>query len=483
MSKIHHLHRGIPAAHAVRSGAARRSLVSHEHRTTSRPLQPAAPVTAATTDGLIRAGFVVIALLAVAFVTWGRMAPLSSAAVAPGVVKVSGDRREVEHLEGGILRKALVADGDQVTAGQVLVQLDDAKHAANRKLLEGKLFSALAREARLVAERDGESSVVFQAEIERSPDSEAQKLASAQRALFDSRRATMLGALRLKDERSAQIKEEINALSAQIKSGERQLVYLNEELGDLKSLMNKGLTRKPRLLAIQRQAEALDGDIRQKQSLIARSRKELAAVQEEKLQLERERHDEITRELREVADEAFDARQRIAVLDEQMGRLALQAPIAGTVIGLGTKTSGAVVAAGERLLEIVPADSELVIEASLRPDDIDGVDIGSAARIRIMAFNARRTPVMIGTVLQVSADRLERSGRNGQSPTLPANDPQARPYYKVAIRLPAEAAARAGLLLKPGMPAEVYLEKRKLTLLDYLLSPLLIGIDRAFQGQ
>ena len=435
-----------------------------------------------STRNLVLVGVTLIILLVGGLAGWSSLAPLSSAVVAQGVVKVRGDRRVVEHLEGGIIRRLLVGEGDRVTTGQTVALLDDAKLAAGRKVIQAKLSSALAREARVLAEQKGAAAVVFPDELVSSDDPDTAHLMRAQSTLFETRRNTLAGALLVKDRKLAQVRDEIGAYQAQLASGEQQLVFLREELGDLETLMRKGLTRKPRMLALQRQAESISGDGRQKQSLIARSRKELATIEQEKHQLLLERMDEIGRERREVLDEIVDARQRIAVMEEQMRRLVVTAPISGTVIGVGPKTSGAVVSPGERMMEIVPEDAELVIEVHLSPGDIEGVKTGARVRIRITAYNARRTPVVLGTVEQVSADRLEQPAADKQGSRVDGSVPP-RPYYKVIVKPQADQQAPHAPILAPGMPAEAYIETRNLTLADYVLAPLIIGIDHAFQGR
>lgn len=414
--------------------------------------------------GTVAAGLLLALAFFGGFGAWAALAPLKGAVVAGGTVKVQGDRKEVEHLEGGILRLASVADGDKVEAGQVLFVLDDTRLVAARVQLDARLTGAMARQRRLNAEKS--NAARFDLDIPSDP--ELVGVILAQLDQFQARRARHEGALVLIDERVALVRQEINAHEAQNRADRRQLEYLLEEIRDADTLLRQGLQRKPRWLALKRQQEGLDGQINQRNAQIARARQEISRLEQQKQQLFRERDDEIARENRETTDAIIDLRQRVAVINEQLARIAVRAPVAGTVIATGTKTPGAVISPGERLVEIVPLDARLVVEARIAPKDIESVHMGARARIRLTAYNARRTPPVTAHVSVIAADRQE-DARTGQ------------PYYRAELSIDAAEIAAYRLAIVPGMAADVMIETKELMLLVYLVGPLTARMEKAFR--
>ncbi len=418
------------------------------------------------TGGIMAAGFALALIVFGGFGTWAAMAPLKGAVIAAGIVKVRGDRKEVEHLEGGILREALVVDGQRVKAGQVLFRLDDTRLLASRKLLEARLLSAEAQRARLEAEKANEPNL----RIAQPDDPALASIVGAQHVLFTARKARHNGQMQLLDERIGLVRQEINAHDAQMTSERNQLAYLREEIGDATYLMNKGLQRKPRFLALKRQFESIDGQIKQRAAMIARAQQEINRTEQEKAQLGRQREDEIARESREVTDKIVEVSQQLAIVSEQLERTQVRAPVDGTVVGVGTKSAGAVISPGERLLEIVPGDMSLVVEARIALNDIENVQPGAKARIRLSAYNARRTSPVDGELLLVSADRLEDQ-RTGNA------------FFRAELSMDPTSLAAGHLTVVPGMAADVLIETREMTLLDYLLGPLLAAVDKAMRDR
>jgi len=404
------------------------------------------------------------------FGAWAALAPLSSAAVAPGVIVADSHRKTVQHLEGGIVAEILVRDGDRVTAGQPLMRLDDLETRSTVALLEGQLWSLLAQEARLSAERDGLPAIVLPARLAaKLGDPAVAEIAAGQERIFASRRASLDGRAEVTRQRIAQLEAQIAGLEAQRTAGQRQLSLIREESAAVAEMVAKGLERKPRLLALMRQTadlEGLQGDLANR---IAQAREGIAQAELEILGLRADRQSEVAAELREVQTRRAEAEEKLAAAQVRQGRRDVTAPEAGTVLNLRAFAPGAVVAPGAALLDLVPQDDRLVVEARVSPTDIDVVHAGLPAKVVLSAFKSRTTPQLDGTVLRVSADALTDE-RTGQT------------YYSARVAVDAaQLGALKEVRLQPGMPAETLIVTGERTLLTYLMQPVEDSFRKAFR--
>ena len=418
----------------------------------------------------ILAGVCVAALTFGGLGTWAASADLASAVLAPGTFVVEGDRKLVQHLEGGVVSQLFVKDGDSVEAGQLLLSLDATQVRASLGVLRANLDAALAERARLVAEREEKAAIVFpDALIERGEDPGVQETVTGQNRLFEARLAAFEGRVEVLRQRIAQLKEEITGIEAQQRSKTRQVALIGEELAGLQELFAKGLTEKPRILALQRDQARLEGERGEHLAAIARAKKAIGETELEILQSTLQRQEEISTSLREVQTRILDLSERIAAARDRVDKIELRAPTAGVVVSLAITTEGAVLQPGETVLEIVPHDTRLVIEAKLRPDDIDSVAVGQTARLRLTALVQRTTPTLTGRVIYVSADRLEEQ-RSGE------------PYFLALVALDPDQIARLeGQPVLPGMPAEVMVETGARTALDYLVQPISDTLAKAWR--
>lgn len=422
------------------------------------------------TLGPIAAGIAIVVLGIGGFGTWAALAPLHSAAVASGIVTVAGKRKTVQHLEGGIIDEILVEEGTKVSAGQVLVRLSDTRARAILELMTGRYQVLLAQEARLRAERAGTEQIVFPEELLRHPDDpRVIEAIKGQRLVFEAKREAMASATRILGHRIEQYHEEIGGREAQTRAADQQLATLREEMDAVEALLEQGNALKPRLLALRRRQAEIAGERGAGVALIALARQRIAEAEQQILDLRHRRFDEVAEELQAVQAEIFDHRERMRDAADVLDRLEVRAPVAGTVVELAFHTRGAVIGPGEPILDLVPEDDQLVIEARIRPQDIDVVRVGLTTQVRLSAYSARRTPSLDGTVAGVSADRLiERS--------------TGAAYYLARIELdPAEIAELPEIELYPGMPAEAMIVTGRRTALDYLLDPIINRVDRAFR--
>ena len=432
---------------------------------------PGAPALRRTLFGPVFGGAAVCLVFFGGISAWSALVPLASAAIGPGVVSPDGSRRTVQHLEGGIVERLLVRDGSRVAAGEPLVVLEDKAARATYELALTQHRQFLAMEARLVAERDGAPAMRLPPELAgHIADPEVLALLEAQRKLMVDRRASLLGRQDLLRQRIAEIEEEIAGLHAQAASRATQLSIIEEEIKTVSYLVKKGLTPKPRLLALQREQAELGGQQATTRAAIARSLQSIGESMQRIVQLDVEWQEEISTRLNDVAAKLTETKERLLAAGDVLRRLVVAAPVAGTVVQMRLHTVGGVIGSGVPILDIVPRDDDLVIDARISPTDIDVVHTGQTVQIVLSAFATRNLPQIQGRVSDVSADRIV--------------DPQTQAaYYKVRVEVDraALAALGAGIELTPGMPAEVMVMTGERTALDYLTRPFLDSLRRSLK--
>jgi HlyD family secretion protein len=341
---------------------------------------------------------------------------------------------------------------------------------ANLGIIDGRIDVLSARVARLKAERDKAGKIGFPEPLQgRRGDPDVDEILRGEEELFSVRRVALEGQAELLEQGILQYEEEIRGLQAQQRSKARQVVLIREELSGLMQLYEKGYVTRSRVLAYERAAEQLGGERGEYISNIARAEKSIAEARLQILQLEKDFRGEVVEELRDLEAKIFDlTRQRVTAVDE-LKRLEIRAPQSGIVVGTDVHTVGGVIAPAQPILDIVPGDDELVVEARVEPRDIDKLRIGQTAVLRLSAFDLRSTPELGGIVVTVSADRLfdETTGET---------------YYLTRLRIPeAELAKLENLKLVPGMPVETFIDTGERTALSYLLKPFADGLARALR--
>ena len=415
-------------------------------------------------------GLASIVLFFGTFGAWAILSPLESAAIAPGGVSVDTKRKTIQHLEGGIVGEIRVRDGDEVAAGDVLMVLDETQPRASLKLVRGRYLAARTLEGRLTAERDDDESILFSDELESHQDeANIKELMHAQVRIFDARRSSMQGETAILAQRIAQLEAEAEGFNEQIKAQAVQGSLIEDELASNKKLFDQGLLGKTRLRALQRELSEVKGDRGQNLAAIARIGQGIAETRLQMQELQTRRLNEVVTELRDVQTDLFDFRERILSAEDILQRTVIRAPLAGTVVGLSVHTEGGVISPGESLLDIVPKGERLVVEARLDPGDIEVVEPGLNAHVRLTALTSRNTLPIEGKVLTVSADRLVDE-RNGES------------YFLIRVALTGNLAeALDGATLYPGMQAEVMIVTGARTPIDYLTRPITQSLNRAFR--
>lgn len=417
-------------------------------------------------------GLVILILAFGGFGGWSATAPLDSAAVAPGQVVVESYRKTVQHLEGGIVDEIRVEDGDFVDKGDLLLRLDDTQARSELDIVRSRLLAALAREARLKAERDEADAVVFPDGLRDLADpADVQEVIDGQRQVFEARRDALQSELSVRDRRWEQLGEQISGLQALMASKKKRIASYQAEMDEWQSLLDRQMTDKQRLREVKRRVEELKGEISNHQAEIARLRVQQEEAKMERILRKQEFQEKVVAKLRETQSEILDARARINALEDKVRRTDVVAPVSGEIVGLKVHTEGGVVAPGDPIMDIVPQGQGLIVEARVKPTDIDRVHQGLSADIRFSAFSSQTTHVIEGKVLTVSADAL--------------TDKQNETSYYLARVQVTEAGARRmkqdGITLQPGMPAEVLIKTGNRTLLEYIVKPFSNMFARSFR--
>ena len=418
----------------------------------------------------LRFGAWVIGITFGGFGLWACIAPIDSAAVAPGVVMVESNRRAIQHLEGGIVRDILVEEGSHVTAGETLVRLEDTRAKAQLNILQSDLDSNLAVQARLIAERDGHKTIQFPQElIDRVNERGDQAMLAAQENLFKARQAAISGQKAILEQRIEQFKEQITGFQSLQHSKEQQLATIKDELAGLTGLLEDGYVTKSRVLALQREAARLEGETGDHVASIARAEQGIGEARLQGYQLDKQHQEEVAKELRDVQEKVVEAREKVIASEDVMRRIDLVAPVSGTVLNLAVHTRGGVIAPGATVMEIVPENDKLVLEVQVSPLDIDTIHIGDKVAIHISAADTRLTPTIFGTLETISADRITDQ-RNGQA------------YYKGRVVITQEQLDRLGdHKLHSGMAVEAMINRGQQTVIHYLLKPLIDSLTRSFK--
>ena len=424
--------------------------------------EPAEPALAfMSTRRIIGMGRLVILVFIVGFFGWAALAPLDSAIMAPGTVVVESHRKTIQHLEGGIVRSVLVSDGQTVSAGQVLVRMDDTQARAGLQMLVDEGDALAAQEARLMAERDGRDTIQFPPDmLARAADPQVAEAMRGEQSAFDTRRETLAKQIDILGERSRENDSIIAGLKNEQSAVERQQALIAQETAGVQMLYQKGLSTLPRLLALQRQAADLSGQRGQLVQKIAETNLSSGENQMQALNLKNQQLSDVVKDLRDVQTKQFDLLDRIRGARDVMDRLTIRAPMAGKIVNLAVHNNGAVVRPGDTILELVPQNDALEVEAHVRPEDAESVRIGMTARVNLSAYEQRRLPLISGTVNSVSADRLVDQ-RTGQA------------YFNVEIAVDRAALKDyPNVQLIPGLPVTVALNTGSRTALDYFVEPI-----------
>jgi len=422
-----------------------------------------------TDDRSVRAiGIIILVVTFGILGTWGYLAPIDSAALAPGYVAVKSHRKTVQHLDGGIVSQLLAKDGDVVKAGDVLLILDGTEVKAQLEILRGQHITLAAQLARLIAERDQLNQIKFPDDLQDLSDAHIAEARQGESQIFTSRKSAYQGEISVLNQRASQLSAKIKGLEGQRTSKQELMKSYGDEVHDLKELLAEGFANKQRLRDIERNHANATSDVAALSAEIAGNEIQIGETKLQILQIQKKFQEEVAAKLGEVQAELYDVAQRLLATTDKVIRTEIKAPANGRVLGLSVHNIGGVITPGKPILDIVPQKEELIIDAQVSPMDIDRVIVGLLAEVRFSAFKQALTPKMQGKVINLSADRL-------------TDEKTGMPYYQAQVELTPDSFEKLGdMELVPGMPAEVLINTGERTVFEYLMQPITNAFARAF---
>lgn len=417
---------------------------------------------------MIRVGGLVAGVFFIGFLGWAAVAPLDAGAYAHGVVAVAGNRQAVQNRDGGVVTAIRAVEGQNVVKGQILVELSALELRASERGMTGEVLTLLAQRARLAAERDRLPGFAAPPEFANLPPEDeplAEDALRLQRAQFHARRNALVTQRGVLNQRILQLDQQTSGAERQLEANRQQQKLIEEELAGVKALADRGFAPKTRVLALQRSAASLVGEDGAYRAQIARSAEAVGETRLQTLSLDRERMEEVSGQLRDVQVRLDDLQPKLMAAREQLARATVRAPAGGKVVGLTVFTVGGVVAPGQTLMEIVPQDRRLVIQAKVSPNDADDLRPGQKTQIRFTSLHERDLPLLNGKLTELSADSFTDEKTGAQ-------------YFRAEVSAPPEELDKIRKVrgvqsgLQAGLPVEVLIPLRKRSALAYLVEPL-----------
>ena len=396
--------------------------------------------------------------------SWVVFASLDSAVVGPGDLIVSGNRKSIQHKEGGTITRVNVIDGDFVEAGSVLLQLDDHDYRANLNALQSSYNAAKISLARATAELSGAPG--FDIPNDLVATSDVNEVYEKELSIFNNHREFLAKQIEIQDFQIAQAQYQMEALKSQLAAVKKESAIVDEQLETLKTLFSKGLETNQRLLELTRISQQLNGNAAQIVGEIGRSSSQISQADTEKVRLRAYALESVTKESRDTELKLQDLELKIGALKYTIENLTIKAPISGSIVNLKVSSLGGTVQPGQVIMEIVPNKIPIVVDAKIKPEDIDHIVLGNLADISVNGQSSRRSLPIKGRVTRRSADRVV-DARTGYS------------YFSVEIELVDDL--QDGKLMQrlvPGMTVDVVIPVKSRVVLDYLLSPLLDSIRK-----
>jgi HlyD family secretion protein len=415
----------------------------------------------------IRLGTIIAVAFFVVFLGWAALVPLDAGAHASGQIAVSGNRQTVQHKDGGVVTAIHVREGQHVKAGEVLVELAAPELKAAERALTSDYLTLLAQRARLLAERSGQRDFAPPPEFAtlNPADREiANGVMQLQRAEMRARSGSVSAQQSVLGQRAGQLVQQQSGYISQRNALIEQQRLIGEELEGLRKIAEKGFASMNRVRELERAQAELKGQQASMEAEYARAGEGIGETKMQSLSVTKERLEQIESDLKDTQSKLSETLPKLVATREQLEHSQVRAPATGQVVGLQVFTVGGVVAAGQKLMDIVPDGRELIIQAQLAPTDADDAYPGQKAQIRFLSVHNRSMPLFTGTVRTVSADSFtdEKTGKS---------------YFRAEIVVPEAELDRVRSVLgqgelRPGLPVEAVMTVRKRTALDYLLEPL-----------
>jgi HlyD family secretion protein len=431
---------------------------------------PASTALRAALRPVALASVAVAALFVGGFSAWGFYAPLASAAIAPGVVSPDSSLNTIQHLEGGIVQEIMVTEGDRVEKGDLLMRLSPVQAQASFSARERQWRRFEAERLRLEALEIDAENLAFPPELTSLTDPDFQAFLANQQAQFTVQRQGLSERQAILGRRIGQLDQEVAAIERENEGLREQLEIVSEEMADKAQLLEQNLIRKPELLALRRLASQLKSQIASNEATIARAAQKAEEIELQILSLKTDLQDTLAKDLVRVNSELAQLEESMTSSRDVFRRTEIFAPVSGRVHNLRFETIGGIVRPGERILDIVPAEDALVIEARLSPNDIDVVAVGQVARVHLTPYSARTMAPLEGHLVRISPDaKVDEATRES--------------YYAVRIEVDPDMLERmaTNVEMTPGMPAEVFILTGEQSLFSYMATPVTSSFRRAFR--
>lgn len=408
------------------------------------------------------------------FGLWAFKAPLAAAVISQGSFVATGRNKIVQHLEGGIISAILIKEGDTVTQGQPIVTLDETAALATERELFLRQVRLEAMEARILAEHSGADALRFPNHLQNlRADFDVASMLDAQRIVFDAAARQLRNDIALLERSTEALNVRSNGYALQLASTLTQMEILREDLESKQHLLERGLVRRTEVNTIRRAIAEAEGQVGRLTSEVDEIEEVVRRYDAQIAQTVSERQGAALDELQLVQSELESVREQARRAENVLRRSTVLAPVSGTVITLHYHTPGGVVESGKAIAEILPTGEPLIIEVSIPRTEIDVVQKGQEATVRLTALNARTTPILSGEVFYVSADAIL-----DKSQELPQE------VYVARVSVPPSELDRVrGFTPTPGMPAEIMIQTEERTFVEYLMKPVTDSMIRAFREQ
>ncbi len=417
-------------------------------------------------------GYIILFITFGVLGTWAYFGIIASAVVAPGVVSLESDRKVVQHFEGGIVQEILVSEADTVEQGDPLLILDNIQVGSEMAVLEQRRAVSEAVIARLVAEQTFADEISFPQDLLTSEDPQVKSVIQSQRNIFADRRSIFLSQSEILEFRAEQLNGQAEGYEVQLNALKRRHELRSELFERMRTGEERGVVESNRLSGMEDDVIQIEADMGTAMSDIAQVKAAAGEARLNILKLKQEYSERANSELKDVRSELSEVNEKLTVSRDRMRRTTIVAPTTGKVQSLAVTTRGSVIRSGEILMEIVPSDETLLIDAKIAPVDVDNVRPGLETEVRLSAFKARLSKLMLGEVLSISTN------------VVTTKDPNEPPYYLARIKVSDENLTeeiREGLTA--GMPADVVILTGERTVLQYMLAPLTDAIFKSLREE
>lgn len=416
---------------------------------------------------IVRLGCLMIFIFFGVFGVASFFVKITGAVVAQGRVKLESEHRVVQHLEGGIVDRVLVKDGEAVKEGQPLILLQSVSADANTNILNIQALNLEVQRLRLLAEKEQKKELLWPEDIQKlARELDALETLANEEKVFETRRDNLKIEVDLLKTQLAQLDAQIRGYRDQQNAEDRIIRALREELAAKRRMLTQHYIDKPQVLALEKELASHEGQRGRLRQLIAETGERVSQINLQIVNTMGKFVEDVTNNLAETEKELNKVREQIRPAEDTKKRLEIVAPVSGVIVNLQIHSHGGVINGGETLMDIVPEDHPLIIECRIPVNDITDVYIDQDADVQLDAFDYRTTPRIPGKVTYLSADRLEENGM---------------PYYQSFVELDKKALADADLYISPGMSATVFIKTKARTVFFYMFEPLFLQWDRALR--